>query len=32
MNIKKAVFPVASFGVGFLPATKAMPKRVVTDY
>ena len=26
MKIKKAVFPVAGFGIRFLPATKAMPK------
>ena len=29
MNIRKAVFPVASFGTRFLPATKAMPKELL---
>ncbi|MDB4196984.1 sugar phosphate nucleotidyltransferase [Ascidiaceihabitans sp.] len=29
IKIKKAVFPVASFGTRFLPATKAMPKELL---
>ncbi len=29
-NIKKAVFPVAGLGTRFLPATKAMPKEMLT--
>ena len=29
-NIKKAVFPVAGSGTRFLPATKAMPKELLT--
>ncbi|HUR43931.1 MAG TPA: UTP--glucose-1-phosphate uridylyltransferase, partial [Aestuariivirga sp.] len=28
--IKKAVFPVAGLGTRFLPATKAMPKEMLT--
>ena len=30
MQIKKAVFPVAGLGTRFLPATKAMPKEMLT--
>jgi UTP--glucose-1-phosphate uridylyltransferase len=30
MKIKKAVFPVAGLGTRFLPATKAMPKEMLT--
>ena len=29
-KIRKAVFPVAGFGIRFLPATKAMPKELLT--
>lgn len=29
-KLRKAVFPVAGFGTGFLPATKAMPKELLT--
>ena len=29
MTIKKAVFPVAGFGMRFLPATKAMSKELL---
>lgn len=29
MRIRKAVFPVAGLGTGFLPATKAMPKEML---
>ena len=28
-RIRKAVFPVAGFGVRFLPATKACPKELL---
>jgi UTP--glucose-1-phosphate uridylyltransferase len=28
-KVKKAVFPVAGFGTRFLPATKAMPKKLL---
>ena len=28
--IRKAVFPVAGLGTRFLPATKAMPKEMLT--
>src|SRR3989442_7466727 len=28
--IRKAIFPVAGFGTRFLPATKAMPKEMLT--
>ena len=28
--IKKAIFPVAGLGTRFLPATKAMPKEMLT--
>lgn len=30
MSIKKAVFPVAGFGTRMLPATKAIPKEMIT--
>src|SRR6187401_3527030 len=30
MKIRKAVFPVAGLGTRFLPATKAMPKEMLT--
>jgi UTP--glucose-1-phosphate uridylyltransferase len=30
MNVRKAVFPVAGLGTRFLPATKAMPKEMLT--
>jgi len=30
MNIRKAVIPVAGFGTRFLPATKAIPKEMLT--
>jgi UTP--glucose-1-phosphate uridylyltransferase len=30
MKIKKAVLPVAGFGTRFLPATKAIPKEMLT--
>jgi UTP--glucose-1-phosphate uridylyltransferase len=30
MNIRKAVFPVAGLGTRFLPATKAIPKEMLT--
>jgi UTP--glucose-1-phosphate uridylyltransferase len=30
MKVKKAVFPVAGLGTRFLPATKAMPKEMLT--
>jgi UTP--glucose-1-phosphate uridylyltransferase len=30
MTIRKAVFPVAGLGTRFLPATKAMPKEMLT--
>ena len=29
-RIRKAVFPVAGLGTRFLPATKAMPKEMLT--
>ena len=29
-KIRKAVFPVAGLGTRFLPATKAMPKEMLT--
>ena len=29
-SIRKAVFPVAGFGTRFLPATKSMPKEMLT--
>ena len=29
-QIRKAVFPVAGLGTRFLPATKAMPKEMLT--
>ena len=29
-KVRKAVFPVAGFGTRFLPATKAMPKELLT--
>jgi UTP--glucose-1-phosphate uridylyltransferase len=28
-RVRKVVFPVAGFGVRFLPATKAMPKELL---
>ena len=28
--VKKAIFPVAGLGTRFLPATKAMPKEMLT--
>ena len=28
-KISKAVFPIAGFGIRFLPATKAMPKELL---
>ncbi len=30
MSVTKAVFPVAGLGTRFLPATKALPKEMVT--
>ena len=30
MDIKTAVFPVAGFGTRMLPATKAIPKEMIT--
>ena len=30
IKIKKAVLPVAGFGTRFLPATKAIPKEMLT--
>ena len=30
IKIRKAVFPVAGLGTRFLPATKAMPKEMLT--
>ena len=30
MNIRTAVFPVAGFGTRMLPATKAIPKEMIT--
>ena len=30
MNIRKAVIPVAGLGTRFLPATKAIPKEMLT--
>ena len=30
LHVKKAVFPVAGFGTRFLPATKAMPKELLS--
>ena len=30
LRVRKAVFPVAGFGTRFLPATKAMPKEMLT--
>ena len=30
MGVKKAVFPVGGLGTRFLPATKAMPKEMLT--
>ena len=30
--IKKCLFPAAGYGTRFLPATKAMPKDVITSY
>jgi UTP--glucose-1-phosphate uridylyltransferase len=29
-SVRKAVFPVAGLGTRFLPATKAMPKEMLT--
>ena len=30
MKIKKAIFPVGGLGTRFLPATKSMPKEMLT--
>lgn len=29
-KVRKAIFPVAGFGTRFLPATKAMPKELLS--